>query len=32
VLERIVLPQGRPVTSLVNLFGSLAVYRIQKSA
>jgi hypothetical protein len=31
VLERVVLHKGRPVTSLVNLFGSLAVYRIQKS-
>lgn len=31
VLERIVLHRGRPVTTLVNIFGSLAVYRIQKS-
>ena len=31
VLERIVLHGGRPVTTLVNIFGSLAVYRIQKS-
>ena len=31
VLERVVLHQGRPVTALANLFGSLAVYRIQKS-
>ena len=31
VLERIVLHRGRPVTTLVNFFGSLAVYRIQKS-
>ena len=30
-LERVVLSDGRPVTALVNLFGSLAVYRIQKS-
>ena len=30
VLERVVLHRGRPVTALVNLFGSLAVYRIQK--
>jgi methionine biosynthesis protein MetW len=32
VLERIVLHHGRPVTTLVNFFGSLAVYRIQKAA
>ena len=32
VLERIVLHGGRPVTTLVNLFGSLAVYRIQKAS
>jgi methionine biosynthesis protein MetW len=32
VLERIVLHGGRPVTALVNFFGSLAVYRIQKSS
>lgn len=32
VLERIVLHRGRPVATLVNIFGSLAVYRIQKSA
>jgi len=31
VLERIVLHRGRPVTTLANIFGSLAVYRIQKS-
>jgi len=31
VLERVVLDGGRPVTTLVNIFGSLAVYRIQKS-
>jgi len=31
VLERVVLLRGRPVTTLVNFFGSLAVYRIQKS-
>jgi methionine biosynthesis protein MetW len=31
VLERVVLNEGRPVTALANLFGSLAVYRIQKS-
>ena len=31
VLERVVLAGGRPVTTLVNLLGSLAVYRIQKS-
>jgi len=31
VLERVVLHGGRPVTTLVNIFGSLAVYRIQKS-
>jgi methionine biosynthesis protein MetW len=31
VLERVVLHKGRPVTALANLFGSLAVYRIQKS-
>ena len=31
VLERAVLHEGRPVTSLVNLFGSLAVYRIQRA-
>jgi methionine biosynthesis protein MetW len=31
VLERAVLAGGRPVTTLVNLLGSLAVYRIQKS-
>ena len=31
VIERIVLHGGRPVTTLVNIFGSLAVYRIQKS-
>jgi methionine biosynthesis protein MetW len=31
VLERIVLHRGRPVNTLVNFFGSLAVYRIQKS-
>jgi methionine biosynthesis protein MetW len=31
VLERVVLHGGRPVTTLVNLLGSLAVYRIQKS-
>ena len=30
VLERVVLHGGRPVTTLVNIFGSLAVYRIQK--
>jgi methionine biosynthesis protein MetW len=32
VLERVVLHRGRPVTTLVNFFGSLAVYRIQKAA
>jgi methionine biosynthesis protein MetW len=32
VLERIVLHRGRAVTTLVNFFGSLAVYRIQKAA
>jgi len=32
VIERIVLHGGRPVTALVNIFGSLAVYRIQKSS
>ena len=32
VLERIVLHRGRPVSTLVNFFGSLAVYRIQKAA
>jgi methionine biosynthesis protein MetW len=32
VLERIVLHRGRTVTTLVNFFGSLAVYRIQKAA
>jgi methionine biosynthesis protein MetW len=32
VLERVVLHRGRPVTTLVNIFGSLAVYRIQKAA
>jgi methionine biosynthesis protein MetW len=31
VLERVVLHDGRPVTSLVNIFGSLAVYRIQRA-
>jgi methionine biosynthesis protein MetW len=31
VLERIVLHSGRRITTLVNFFGSLAVYRIQKS-
>ncbi|HUL92864.1 MAG TPA: methionine biosynthesis protein MetW [Burkholderiales bacterium] len=31
VLERIILHHGRRVTTLVNIFGSLAVYRIQKS-
>ena len=31
VLERIILHRGRRVTTLVNIFGSLAVYRIQKS-
>jgi methionine biosynthesis protein MetW len=32
VLERIVLHRGRRVSMLVNFFGSLAVYRIQKAA
>ena len=32
VLERIVLNRGRPVSTLVNFFGSLAVYRIQRAA
>ena len=32
VLERIVLNRGRPVTTFVNIFGSLAVYRIQRAA
>jgi methionine biosynthesis protein MetW len=32
VLERVVLHGGRPVSTLVNFFGSLAVYRIQKSS
>jgi methionine biosynthesis protein MetW len=32
VLERIVLHRGRPVTTLINFLGSLAVYRIQKAA
>jgi methionine biosynthesis protein MetW len=32
VLERIVLHRGRSVSTLVNFFGSLAVYRIQKAA
>jgi methionine biosynthesis protein MetW len=32
VLERIVLHRGRPVATLVNFFGSLAVYRIQRAA
>jgi methionine biosynthesis protein MetW len=31
-LERIVLHRGRSVSTLVNFFGSLAVYRIQKAA
>ena len=31
VLERVVLHAGRAVTALVNLFGSLAVYRIQRA-
>jgi methionine biosynthesis protein MetW len=31
VLERVVLHAGRPVTTLVNLLGSLAVYRIQRT-
>ena len=31
VLERIVLHGGRRIATLVNFFGSLAVYRIQKS-
>jgi len=31
VLERVVLHDGRPVKSLANLLGSLAVYRLQKS-
>jgi methionine biosynthesis protein MetW len=32
VLERIVLNRGRQVTTWVNIFGSLAVYRIQRAA
>jgi len=31
VLERVVLRDGRPVSSFVNIFGSLAVYRIQRA-
>ena len=31
VLERVVLREGRPVSSFVNIFGSLAVYRIQRA-
>jgi methionine biosynthesis protein MetW len=31
VLERVVLRDGRPVTTLVNIFGSLAVYRLQRA-
>jgi methionine biosynthesis protein MetW len=31
VLERVVLHDGRPVTTLVNIFGSLAVYRLQRA-
>jgi len=31
VLERVVLHEGRPVHSLANVFGSLAVYRLQKT-
>jgi methionine biosynthesis protein MetW len=31
VLERVVLHRGRPVNMLVNFFGSLAVYRIEKT-
>lgn len=30
VLERVVLHGGRPVTALANVFGSLAVYRVEK--
>ena len=31
VLERVVLHDGRPVSSLANILGSLAVYRIQRA-
>jgi hypothetical protein len=31
VLERVVLHKGRPVTTFVNVLGSLAVYRIQRA-
>jgi len=31
VLERVVLHDGRPVTSFANILGSLAVYRIQRA-
>jgi len=31
VLERVVLHDGRPVVTLANIFGSLAVYRIQRA-
>jgi len=31
VLERVVLHKGRPVRSLANVFGSLAVYRLQRA-
>jgi len=31
VLERVVLHQGRPVVTLANLLGSLAVYRLQRA-
>jgi len=32
ILERLVLDDGRPVTLLPNLFGSLAVYRFERAA
>ena len=31
VLERVVLHEGRPVSSLANLLGTLAVYRLQRA-